>query len=268
MDVDGLERAERLLDLGKRLVGADGCGIAENPFGQIGAHDVEAVKRRLGRDDIGLAAERKGRLAVVEFEVLERGVLIALIQLRQPKIIGELKFRERLSRSSSELFRPLSPTDIAVGFLEHAFHMRIIDASTENGGDGGDGSLEGTDKLSTSVTNRACIAAGKAAKSGAQYWTHRDLKASKFPSPLVRRSPGGSAELLCGSANDGLPVLGIDGPSAFTRFSRYACESTVVTAGSVGSAACPAMSVTGAIDRADFSSSPAAAATANSNRWS
>ena len=29
MDVDGLERAERLLDLGKRLVGADGCGIAD-----------------------------------------------------------------------------------------------------------------------------------------------------------------------------------------------------------------------------------------------
>src|SRR5436190_24067644 len=45
MDVDGLDRAERLLDLGKRLVGADGCGIAENPFGQIGAQDVEAVKR-------------------------------------------------------------------------------------------------------------------------------------------------------------------------------------------------------------------------------
>jgi hypothetical protein len=116
-------------------------------------------------------------------------------------------------------------------------YLFIIDAScTENGSDGGDGSPEGTD--STSVTNRACIAAGKAAKSAAQYWTHRDLKASKFPSPLVRRSPGGSAELLCGSANDGLPVLGIDGPSAFTR-----------------SAACSAMSVTGAIDRADFSSS-------------
>jgi hypothetical protein len=100
--------------------------------------------------------------------------------------------------------------------------MRIIDAScTENGTDGGDGSPEGTGKLSTSVTNRACIAAGKAAKSAAQDWPHCDLKASKFPSPLVRRSPGGSAELLCGSANDGLPVL----------------------------------SVTGAIDRADFSSS-------------
>ena len=70
MDVDGLERAERLLDLGKRLVGADGCGIAENPFGQVGAHHVKAVKRRLGGDDIGLAAERKGRLADVEFEVL------------------------------------------------------------------------------------------------------------------------------------------------------------------------------------------------------
>jgi hypothetical protein len=63
--------------------------------------------------------------------------------------------------------------------LEHAVHMRIIDAScTENGSDGGDGSPEGTDKLSTSVTNRVRIAAGKAAKSAAQYWTHRDLRAS------------------------------------------------------------------------------------------
>src|SRR6516162_1382731 len=62
--------------MGKRLVGADGCGIAENPFGQVGADHVEAVKRRLGRDDIGLAAERKGRLADVEFEVL--GHLVAV----------------------------------------------------------------------------------------------------------------------------------------------------------------------------------------------
>jgi hypothetical protein len=75
MDVAGLERAERLLDLGKRLVGADGRGIAENPFGQVGAHHVEAVKRRLGRDDIGLAAKRKGLLTDVEFEVL--GHLVA-----------------------------------------------------------------------------------------------------------------------------------------------------------------------------------------------
>jgi hypothetical protein len=35
-----------------------------------------AVKRRLGRDGIGLAAERKGRLADVEFEVL--GHLVAV----------------------------------------------------------------------------------------------------------------------------------------------------------------------------------------------
>jgi hypothetical protein len=63
--------------------------------------------------------------------------------------------------------------------LEHAVHMRIIDAScTENGSDGGDESPEGTDKLSTSVTNRVCVSAGKAAKSASQYWTHRDLKAS------------------------------------------------------------------------------------------
>src|ERR1700693_2161303 len=103
--------------------------------------------------------------------------------------------------------------------------------------------------LSTSVTNRVFISGGQAAKFASQHWAHRDLKASKFPSPLVWRGPGGSAELLgTGSADDGLPALGIDGASAFSRFSRYACKS-------VGSGACAAMSVTGAIDRADFSSS-------------
>jgi len=61
--------------------------------------------------------------------------------------------------------------------------QRNIAAScTENGGAGGDTgrdvSPDGTDMLSTSVTNRVCIAAGKAAKSASQYWTHRDLKAS------------------------------------------------------------------------------------------
>jgi len=60
---------------------------------------------------------------------------------------------------------------------------RIISAScTENSGDGGetgrDVPPDDTDMPSTSVTNRICIAAGKAAKSAAQYWTHRDLKDS------------------------------------------------------------------------------------------
>jgi hypothetical protein len=36
----------------------------------------------------------------------------------------------------------------------------------------------GTDMPSTSVRNRVCIAAGKAAKSASQYWTHRNLKPS------------------------------------------------------------------------------------------
>jgi hypothetical protein len=72
MDVDGLERAERLLDLGKRLVGADGCGIAENPFGQVGAHHLEAVKRRLGRDgsSAASAAMASGNCATVSARTL------------------------------------------------------------------------------------------------------------------------------------------------------------------------------------------------------
>jgi hypothetical protein len=53
---------------------------------------------------------------------------------------------------------------------------------TDNGGDGGDTgrdvSPDGTDMPSTSVTNRVCIAAGKAAKSASQYWTHFDLRTS------------------------------------------------------------------------------------------
>jgi hypothetical protein len=58
-------------------------------------------------------------------------------------------------------------------------YQRITAAScTENGGGGETGRdvpPYGTDMPSTSVTNRVCIAAGKAAKSASQYWTHRNL---------------------------------------------------------------------------------------------
>jgi hypothetical protein len=65
-------------------------------------------------------------------------------------------------------------------FVQPGLSQRNIAAScTENGGDGGDtGRDVGTDMPSTSVTNRGCIAAGKAAKSASKYWTHCDLKTS------------------------------------------------------------------------------------------
>ena len=50
MDVDGLQGAERALDLGEAFVGADGSRVAERSLRQAGAHDIDAVERRLGGD--------------------------------------------------------------------------------------------------------------------------------------------------------------------------------------------------------------------------
>jgi hypothetical protein len=69
VDVDRLQRAERPFDLGERFIGADGGGIVERRFGQIGAHHVDAIESGLGRDGIGVATEREARLADIEFEV-------------------------------------------------------------------------------------------------------------------------------------------------------------------------------------------------------
>jgi hypothetical protein len=63
MDIDGLQRAERALDPRQALVGTDGCRVIEQLLGQVGAHDVDAVQRRLGGDRLGLAMERETRLA-------------------------------------------------------------------------------------------------------------------------------------------------------------------------------------------------------------
>ena len=70
MDVDGLQGAERALDLGKTFVGADSRGVIERFLRQAGAHDINSVQRRLGRDRRGLAMEREAILADHEVEVL------------------------------------------------------------------------------------------------------------------------------------------------------------------------------------------------------
>ena len=70
MDVDGLQGAERALDLGKTFVGADSRGVIERFLRQAGAHDINSVQRRLGGDRRGLAMEREVRLADDEVEVL------------------------------------------------------------------------------------------------------------------------------------------------------------------------------------------------------
>ncbi len=70
MDVDGLQGAERALDLGETFVGADGSRVAERSLRQAGAHDIDAVERRLGGDRRGLAMEREACLADHEVEVL------------------------------------------------------------------------------------------------------------------------------------------------------------------------------------------------------
>jgi hypothetical protein len=70
VDVERLQRAQRALDLCKRLVGADRRGIVENRFGQVGAHHVDAVEGGLGRGGVGVAMEREARLADGELELL------------------------------------------------------------------------------------------------------------------------------------------------------------------------------------------------------
>ena len=55
--VDALEAPERALHLGERLVGPHRPGIVERRRGQVRAHHVEAVERRLGRDRGRVAAE-------------------------------------------------------------------------------------------------------------------------------------------------------------------------------------------------------------------
>ena len=70
MDVDGLQGAERAFDPGEAFVGADGRGVIERFLRQAGAHDIDAVERRLGGDRRRLAMEREARLADDEVEVL------------------------------------------------------------------------------------------------------------------------------------------------------------------------------------------------------
>src|ERR1700682_2090958 len=49
------------LDPRQALVGTDGCSVIEQLLGRVGAHDVDAVQRRLGGDRVGLAMERGAR---------------------------------------------------------------------------------------------------------------------------------------------------------------------------------------------------------------
>ena len=76
MDIDGLQGAERALDAGEALVGADRRGIVERLLWQAGTHDVDAVERCLGGDRGGLAMEREARVGDDEIEVL--GHLVAV----------------------------------------------------------------------------------------------------------------------------------------------------------------------------------------------
>jgi hypothetical protein len=73
---------------------------------------------------------------------------------------------------------------------------------TDNGSDTGrDVSPDGTDMPSASVTNRVRVAAGKAAKSASQYWTHRDLKTLTQRYDRVQQP---FAERICAENNEHL----------------------------------------------------------------
>ena len=125
--------------------------------------------------------------------------LVLVQRLVEPPVFGsDIRNSTRSTGAGSLALRSWRPTrsqratlhccartrgpHLACGPVDHQ-NQRIISAScTENGGDcgetGRDVPPDDTDMPSTSVTNRVCIAAGKATKSASQYWTHRNLKPS------------------------------------------------------------------------------------------
>ena len=82
LQVDGLERAERPLDVGQRLVVAHARRARPSAFAATGADDVDAVERGLGGD-----------LSVRSDLILEGGVADA-----QLEVLGDLVLVEHLAR--------------------------------------------------------------------------------------------------------------------------------------------------------------------------
>ena len=70
VQIDGLDRADRVLHPAEGFVGSDCGDVVERGGRQAGAHGVEAVERRFSSDLHGPAREGEGRIGDLEGEVL------------------------------------------------------------------------------------------------------------------------------------------------------------------------------------------------------
>jgi hypothetical protein len=97
LELGAFEGAEAALDLGELFVGAHDVGGWECVGAEVGAQDVDAVQRLLGRDLIVLAGEGEALVADLEVEVFFDLV-----------VVGDLADRERYLNARSTLLTLLS----------------------------------------------------------------------------------------------------------------------------------------------------------------
>ncbi len=90
LQVRGLQAAEGALHRAQALVGAPGALGVEFARGQAGAHDAQAVQRRLRGDGLGLSPIAERVLLDIQIEVL-----------------GHLVFADDLARAQADLVRAL-----------------------------------------------------------------------------------------------------------------------------------------------------------------
>ena len=84
LQVDRLERAERALDVGQRLVVAHAVGGVHLRGGDRGADDVDAVQRGLGGDALALAREGEASSPMVSSKCLATLYWLMTLPTRRP----------------------------------------------------------------------------------------------------------------------------------------------------------------------------------------
>ena len=70
LEIDGLQRAEGMLNAAETFVGAHCCGGIGVFGGQIGANHIDAVERGLGGDAEGVLGEAEGIVGDADLEML------------------------------------------------------------------------------------------------------------------------------------------------------------------------------------------------------
>ncbi len=70
LEIDGLQRAEGMLNAAETFVGAQCCGGIGVFGGEIGANHIDAVERGLGGDAEGVLGEAEGIVGDADLEML------------------------------------------------------------------------------------------------------------------------------------------------------------------------------------------------------